>query len=53
MIDMKTIQQVFTAKLTATGSLDAALQKAVWVAYKQGVLDAEPIVLSGDHDKPG
>lgn len=39
MILVADLRQVFADKLAKTGSLDAALTKAVWVAYKQGLAD--------------
>ena len=40
MIDAATLKKIFTEKLNATGSLDQAFLKAVWVAYMQGIKDA-------------
>lgn len=35
MIDIAELRQVFAEKLAATGSLDAAFTKAVWVTYQR------------------
>lgn len=37
MLTKEELVDVYSAKLTKTGSLDAALGKACWVAYQQGV----------------
>lgn len=39
MITVPELVEIFTDKLTRTGSLDAALTKVCWVAYKQGYED--------------
>lgn len=39
MTGVEELVEVFTDKLKRTGSLDAALTKAVWVAYKAGYRD--------------
>ncbi len=41
MINIGTLTQIFAQKLTTTGSMDQALKKACWVAYKQGLADAK------------
>ena len=35
MIDIAELRQIFAEKLAATGSLDAAFTKAVWVTYQR------------------
>lgn len=37
MINIEELKKVFNEKLAATGSLDAAFTKAVWVAYLKGL----------------
>lgn len=37
MIDMTRVRTIFREKLAATDSMDAALTKAVWIAFKFGV----------------
>lgn len=39
MILLDDIKTAFVDKLAATGSLDAALLKATWIAYNQGLKD--------------
>ena len=39
MIGVEDLVDTFRYKLAATGSMDAALTKAVWVAYKKGYDD--------------
>ena len=39
MLDIQSLKDIFVDKLNTTKSLDAAFTKAVWVAYKQGILD--------------
>lgn len=39
MINTDQLKQLFQEKLAATGSLDAAFTKAVWVAYTSGFDD--------------
>lgn len=39
MITVPELVTVFQEKLTKTGSLDAALTKVCWVAYKTGYAD--------------
>jgi len=41
MITLDQLNIIFAEKLLATNSLDAALKKVTWVAYKQGYADAE------------
>lgn len=41
MICVDSLLAVFQEKLKKTGSLDAALTKAVWDAYKQGLKDGK------------
>ena len=41
MLDIDILRKVFAEKLLKTGDLDKAFIKAVWVAYKQGIKDAE------------
>lgn len=47
MLDTTTLKPIFAEKLLATGSMDAALLKVIWLAYKHGLADAnftiEPI----------
>lgn len=40
MLDTNTLKPIFAAKLAATGSLDEAFLKCVWLAYKAGIRDA-------------
>jgi hypothetical protein len=40
MTSLDEIKAMFIDKLVRTGSLDAALLKAVWVAYNKGLEDA-------------
>ena len=39
MLLIATLKKLFAEKLVATESMDAALTKALWVAYKQGYAD--------------
>lgn len=39
MINTDQLKQLFQEKLAATGSMDAAFTKAVWVAYTAGFDD--------------
>ena len=39
MTDINELVALFADKLAKTGSLDAALTKACWVAYKRGYAD--------------
>lgn len=39
MIALDSLKTIFTEKLQETGSLDAALLKTCWVAYKAGVVE--------------
>jgi hypothetical protein len=39
MINTEQLKQLFQEKLAATGSMDAAFTKAVWVAYTSGFED--------------
>lgn len=39
MITTSQIYQVFNSKLAKTNSFDEAFNKAIWVAYTEGVLD--------------
>lgn len=41
MVDANEIKKVFAEKLLKSGSMDEALLKAIWVAYKQGILDGK------------
>jgi hypothetical protein len=41
MINVSELRKVFKDKLNATDNMDAAFVKAVWVAYLQGLKDAE------------
>jgi len=40
MINAQELKEIFNAKLKEKGSLDAAFLKAIWVAYQQGITDA-------------
>jgi len=40
MINVEELKAIFNAKLAKTGSLDEAFLKAVWVAFQQGMSDA-------------
>lgn len=40
MIDVQYLREIFCEKLKATGDMDRAFVKAVWVAYQQGLADA-------------
>ena len=40
MINIDQLRAAFAEKLTLTGSIDAAFRKAVWLAYKAGLADA-------------
>lgn len=39
MITTAELKEIFVEKLSRTGSMDAALTKALWVAYKKGLAD--------------
>lgn len=39
MISVDALKKIFADKLQETGSMDAALTKALWIAYKQGLAD--------------
>lgn len=41
MITTDELKKQFALKLTKTGSMDAALTKALWLAYKQGLKDGK------------
>ena len=41
MIALDELKRIFTEKLQEAGSLDAALLKTCWVAYKAGVDDSK------------
>jgi hypothetical protein len=41
MINIETLRAAFAEKLTRTGSMDAALVKALWLAYKAGLEDGK------------
>jgi len=41
MIALDELKRIFTEKLQETGSLDAALLKTCWTAYKAGVNDKQ------------
>lgn len=41
MIALDQLKTIFTQKLQETGSLDAALLKTCWVAYKAGVAETK------------
>lgn len=41
MITTQELKTIFAEKLLKTGSFDEALTKAVWIAYKQGIADAQ------------
>lgn len=40
MINVEALRTAYAEKLAATGSMDAAFTKAVWLAYKAGLADA-------------
>jgi len=44
MLDVNTLKPVFADKLAETGSLDAAFLKCIWIAYKQGIEDANKVI---------
>lgn len=55
MLDANTLRTVFAEKLLATHSMDDALLKVIWVAYKAGLADgaAPPITYDfGDNRCP-
>ena len=41
MMDNKEMFRIFGEKLLATGSMDQALTKAIWMAYNKGIEDAK------------
>jgi hypothetical protein len=41
MITTQELHRLFAEKLLETGSMDAALTKVTWVAYKEGVKDGQ------------
>ncbi len=41
MISVDKLKTLFAEKLLATSSLDAAIKKACWVAYKKGLEDGK------------
>lgn len=56
MLDVADLKVMFADKLKATGSMDQAFTKAVWVAYKAGIRDGSAHehpeqVVEGDTDR--
>lgn len=45
MFDVKTARQAFAEKLAREDSMDAAFNKAVWMAYKAGFADAGGLII--------
>lgn len=39
MIDVADLKKAFSEKLIKSGSMDEALTKALWLAYKKGISD--------------
>ena len=52
MMDNREMVKIFAEKLLATGSMDQALVKAVWMAYNKGLEDAkQPPIMPEQHCK--
>ena len=52
MMDNREMVKIFAEKLLATGSMDQALVKAVWMAYNRGLEDAkQPPIMPEQHFK--
>lgn len=45
MFEAKTARQAFAEKLAREDSMDAAFNKAVWMAYKAGFADAGGLII--------
>jgi hypothetical protein len=39
MVTADKFKKVFAAKLLATGDMDEAFQKAIWIAFNEGILE--------------
>jgi hypothetical protein len=53
MIQTEQLKQIFQDKLAATGSMDAAFTKAVWVAYKAGLDDGRKPITRKQEEHSG